>query len=188
MLRISSAQRDPSPSVVALDALQPGAVADWAGYVAGVVWALVQRGVAVPGLALHVDGDVPLGAGLSSSAALACSVVAAVDDLLSLGLSRADWVEVARRAENDFVGAPTGGMDQLASVHSSAGCVLLCDMQTLITTDVPFDLAGAGLTLLVIDSKAPHAHADGEYRARREACEQAACAAGSVNPARRAGP
>ena len=125
-----------------------------------------------------MDGDVPLGSGLSSSAALSCSVVTAVDDLLGLGLSSADQVAVARKAENDFVGAPTGGMDQLASIRGEAGHVLLCDMRSLDTRAVPMDLAGAGLALLVTDTRAPHRNADGEYRERRESCERAAALLG----------
>ncbi len=173
VLQITSAQREDSVDVP-LAGLAPGGVEGWAGYVAGVVWELQRRCGRLPGLRIHVDGDVPLGAGLSSSAALACSVAAGVDDLLTLGISPLDQVAVTRVAENDFVGAPTGGMDQLASVLSVAGHALLCDMRTLETEAVPFDLDAAGLTLLIADTQAPHRHADGEYRARREACEQAA--------------
>jgi galactokinase len=121
---------------------------------------------------------VPLGAGLSSSAALSCSVATAVNDLLDLGLSAADEVAIARTAENDFVGAPTGGMDQLASIRGAAGHVLLCDMRSLDTRAVPMDLAAAGLALLVTDTQAPHRNADGEYRERRESCERAAALLG----------
>jgi galactokinase len=109
---------------------------------------------------------------------LSCSVVTAVDDLLGLDLSSAQEVAAARSAENDFVGAPTGGMDQLASICSEAGHVLLCDMRSLETRAVPMDLAAAGLTLLVTDTQAPHQHADGEYRERRDSCERAAALLG----------
>ena len=172
-LHIRSAQASESASVELAD-LRPETVEGWAAYVAGVIWALAERGVSAPGLDIAVDGDVPLGSGLSSSAALSCSAASAVNDLLGLELNSADLVELARICENDFVGAPTGGMDQLASIRSEAGHVLLCDMRSLDTRAVPMDLAAAGLTLLVTDTKAPHQHADGEYRARREACEQAA--------------
>ena len=182
-LHMRSAQAD-EPSSVALDDLRPDTVEGWAAYVAGVIWTLIERGVRVPGLEqvpgldLAVDGDVPLGSGLSSSAALSCSAASAVNDLLGLGLSSAELVQLARTCENDFVGAPTGGMDQLASIRSEAGHVLLCDMRSLDTRAVPMDLAAAGLTLLVTDTKAPHQHADGEYRARRDACERAAALLG----------
>ena len=172
-LHMRSAQAGGSSSVALAD-LRPDTVEGWAAYVAGVIWALAERGLAGPGLDVAVDGDVPLGSGLSSSAALSCSAASAVNDLLALELSSAELVALARTCENDFVGAPTGGMDQLASIRSAAGHVLLCDMRTLDTRAVPMDLAAAGLRLLVTDTQAPHQHADGEYRARREACERAA--------------
>jgi galactokinase len=172
-LHIRSAQED-DVTAVALVELSPDLVGGWAAYVAGVIWALQRRGVNVPGLDVAVDGDVPLGAGLSSSAALSCSVTTALDDLLDLGLTSADQVSIARTAENDFVGAPTGGMDQLASIRGATGHVLLCDMRSLDTRAVPMDLAGPGLALLVTNTQAPHRNADGEYRERRESCERAA--------------
>jgi galactokinase len=172
-LHIRSAQED-DVTAVALGELSPDLVGGWAAYVAGVIWALQRRGVNVPGLDVAVDGDVPLGAGLSSSAALSCSVTTALDDLLDLGLTSADQVSIARTAENDFVGAPTGGMDQLASIRGATGHVLLCDMRSLDTRAVPMDLAGPGLALLVTNTQAPHRNADGEYRERRESCERAA--------------
>ncbi|MGH8859687.1 MAG: galactokinase, partial [Jatrophihabitantaceae bacterium] len=116
--------------------------------------------------------------GLSSSAALVCSVTTALDDLFALGLSDADLLAVSRRAENDYVGAPTGGMDQLASLRCTAGNVLFCDMRSLGTEQVPFDIAAEGLTVLVIDSRAEHSHAGGEYRQRRAGCERAAAVLG----------
>ena len=163
---------------VEVDALEPDSVEGWAAYPAGVLWALRERGAALPGLTVMVDSDVPLGAGLSSSAALTCSVAAAANDLLELGLSPRELVAVARRAENDYVGAPTGGMDQLVSMLGEAGSVLFCDMRTLAVRPVPFDLDAAGLALLVVDTNAPHRHADGEYAARRQACERAAAVLG----------
>lgn len=175
-LRITSAQRAEAVDTLISD-LAPGAVDGWAAYAAGSVWALRKWDewpAGDVGLALHVDSDVPPGAGLSSSAALTCSVAAAVDDMLGLGLTRDDLVTVARSAENDMVGAPTGGMDQMASMLCARDTVLLCDMRSLATERVPFDLRAAGLALLVTDTKTPHHHADGEYRARRESCEQAA--------------
>ncbi|HTZ42936.1 MAG TPA: galactokinase [Jatrophihabitans sp.] len=157
--------------------LAPGALTGddaWAGYAAGVVWALRERGHRPGGLSIALDSDVPTGAGLSSSAALECSVAGAVDELFGLGLDRAELVSVARQAENDFVGAPTGGLDQLASVHGEAGRVLLCDMRSLQVEPVPFDPAAAGLTLLVVDTRAPHQLTDGLYGERRADCEAAA--------------
>jgi galactokinase len=173
---IVSAQRD-APVALAYRSLSPQTLPGdqaWAGYAAGIVWALQQRGFTVPGVAITVDGDVPAGAGLSSSAALECAVASAINELAGLGLERAEVVAVARQAENEFVGAPTGGMDQLASVFGQAGHVLLCDMRSLTVEAVPFDLAAAELVLLVIDSRAEHQLVDGLYGERRAACEKAA--------------
>ena len=169
---VTSAQRDDSVTVplAGLD----GAPDGWARYPLGVVWSLRQRGREVPGLRIHLDSTVPGGAGLSSSAALVCSVGCAVSDLLALNLSSAELLAVTRAAENDFVGAPTGGLDQLAALQCTAGHALLCDMRSLAVRQVPFDLAAAGLTMLVIDTRSRHRHATGEYGARRAACEQAA--------------
>lgn len=176
VVEVVSAQVD-GPVELPFDALRPGSLAEpdaWAGYAAGVVWALRERGHHLPGMSIGIDSDVPSGAGLSSSAALECSVAGAVNDLFELGLSRSELVSVARQAENDFVGAPTGGMDQLASVFCRAGNVLLCDMRSLDVDNVPFDLEASGLTLLVTDTKAPHQLTDGLYGERRASCEQAA--------------
>lgn len=147
---------------------------DWASYVLGALWLLHDDGVDVPPLRIAVDSDVPTGAGLSSSAALVCSVVTALDEHLGLGLGPSGLLDLSRRVENDAVGAPTGGMDQLVSLRGEAGHALFCDMRDLTTQSVPFDPAGAGLALLVVDTRAPHRHADGEYAARRSGCEEAA--------------
>jgi galactokinase len=150
----------------------------WARYVLGPVWALRERGHDVPALTVRVDSDVPAGSGLSSSAAVVCSVTTAVDDLLGLGLSPDDLLAVARAAENDVVGAPTGGLDQMASLRCRTGEALLCDFATTTTETVPADLAARGLTVLVVDTLVRHSHAGGEYAARRRACEAAATALG----------
>jgi galactokinase len=159
---------------VALAELSPGHPDGWAGYIGGVVWSLLRRGIELPGLAIEIDSNVPMGAGLASSAALTCSVASSINDLLGLGLGRRDRLEVAVSAENDFVGAPTGGMDQLAALYGSAGNVLFCDMRDLDVTPVPFDFKTARLTLLAIDTGITHSHAGGEYGARRAGCAQAA--------------
>jgi galactokinase len=162
-----------APTSAPLDALGD-APAGWARYAFGVVWAMQQRGVDVPGLRITVDSDVPGGAGLSSSAALICAVATAVNELLGLQLGVDELLAITRSAENDFVGAPTGGLDQLAALRCRAGCALLCDMRSLDVRQVRFDLDGAGLALLVIDTHAHHKHATGEYGARRAGCEEAA--------------
>ena len=152
--------------------LRPGHPAGWAGYPAGVVHELRDR---VPsGLDILVDGDVPSGAGLSSSAALSCAVALALRDLLDLDLTAADLVDVARRAENDFVGAPTGILDQSAALLCTAEHALFLDTRDRSSEQVPFALAAAGFALLVIDSGTTHDHAEGGYGDRRRECETAA--------------
>ncbi len=173
VLRVRSVQQDDTVEVP-LAQIAPDAVDGWSAYVAGVAWALREAGHDVPGLDVVVDGDVPAGAGLSSSAALECAVAVAWNDLGGLALSRDDLAAAARRAENDVVGAPTGGMDQMASLHGRAGHLVFLDMRSLSAEQVPFDPAGAGLALLVVDSHAPHSHADGEYAERHRSCERAA--------------
>jgi galactokinase len=125
-----------------------------------------------------VDGDVPSGAGLSSSAALECAVALAVRDLLGLDLTVADLVDVARRAENDFVGAPTGILDQSAALLCTAGHALFLDTRDRSSEQVPLDLEAAGLAVLVIDTGTTHDHAEGGYGDRRRECEQAAARLG----------
>ena len=178
LLRMTSAQSDAGVVEVSIDGLSPGCVDGWAAYVAGVVWALQQKGITVGGADVHVDGNVPAGSGLSSSAALECSVAAALADAYELGLSRRELVQVTKLSENVFVGVPNGIMDQSASLLATQGHALFLDARTLATEQVPFDLAAHGLALLVIDSKTPHALVDGEYAERRRSCEAAALALG----------
>ncbi|MEU0959263.1 galactokinase [Micromonospora aurantiaca] len=162
----------------AAEADEPGRVDGWAAYVAGVVWALRAHGHDVPGARLAVASDVPVGSGLSSSAAIESAVLAALVDLGGLDLPAGRWPRLAQRAENDYVGAPTGIMDQSAVIRGRAGHALFLDCRTEEVEQIPFDLDGAGLAVLVIDSRAPHRHADGEYAARRKSCEQAAATLG----------
>jgi galactokinase len=154
--------------------LAPGAVTGWAAYPAGVVWALAELAGERPGVHIHVDGDVPLGAGLSSSAALICSVASALNELWQLGLSPAELVAITRRAENDFVGAPTGGLDQLASLMCTRGHALLLDLRAGTADQVPMELAAADLAILVTDTREQHSHAHGGYAERRAACLESA--------------
>jgi galactokinase len=173
VLRVRSAQQGDTVTVALAD-IAADTVDGWSAYVAGVAWAMRAAGHELPGLDVVVDGDVPAGAGLSSSAALECAVAVAWNDLAGLKLSREDLVAVTRSAENDVVGAPTGGMDQMASVFGRAGHLVFLDMRSLAVEPVPFDPPGAGLALVVVDTHAPHSHVDGEYAERRWSCETAA--------------
>jgi len=174
-LRMWSQQSDdPEAPVETRVSTEPGDVSGWASYVAGVIWALRIAGHELPGLDLWVDSDVPLGAGLSSSAALECAVAVAIDDVLGLGLGTDRIAELARTAENDYAGAPTGVMDQMAAMHGRAGQALLLDTRTMVVQHQPCDLAAAGLVLLVVDTHAAHSLADGGgYAAVRRQCERA---------------
>jgi galactokinase len=160
--------------------LEPGKVTGWAGYLAAIVWALQDAGVDVPGARLAVASDVPLGSGLSSSAALECAVLGALVDLAGAQaqLPVHQWPALAQRAENVYVGVPCGIMDQAASTLCRDGHALFLDCRSLDTEHVPFTIADEGLAILVIDTRAPHRHADGEYAARRQTCEAAAARLG----------
>ncbi|WP_213013988.1 galactokinase, partial [Paractinoplanes toevensis] len=135
---------------------------------------LRDAGFDVPGARIAIDSDVPLGSGLSSSAALESSVLTALIDLGRLDLPLAKRPALAQRAENVYVGAPTGILDQSASIRCQEGRALFLDCRTYEIDQIPFDLAAEGLAILVINSNAPHQHVDGEYGARRKSCEEAA--------------
>ncbi|HEU4947400.1 MAG TPA: galactokinase [Kribbella sp.] len=177
VLAVASTQHD---GVVefSLDSLAPGSVDDWAAYPAGAAWALREAGHPIGGANLLVDSDLPTGAGLSSSAALLCATAVALLGLRDLEVAPDEVARLAQRAENQYVGAPVGLMDQMASMCCTAGHALFFDIRAMSTDQIPFDPAADGLQLLVIDVKAPHRHVDGEYAARRKSCEQAAAELG----------
>ncbi|MFG2908903.1 galactokinase [Kitasatospora sp. NPDC048286] len=177
LLRLWSAQGGELVTLP-VDDLAPGSVSGWAGYPAGVVWALREAGHPVGGADLRLDSDVPSGAGLSSSAALECVVAAAYNDLYGLGIPAAELAVLAQRAENAFVGVPCGIMDQMASTCCRPGAALFLDSRDLTMRQVPFDLAGAGLALLVLDTRVKHDLGDGAYAALRAGCERAAALLG----------
>ncbi len=155
----------------------PGAVGEvtgWGAYVAGVAWALAEAGVDVPGADLEIDSEVPLGAGLSSSHSLECSVALALTGLAGVALDPTELAKIVQRAENEYAGSPTGLLDQMAIFHSRAQHLSFFDAQALTVEPVACDPAAAGLELLVIDSNAPHQLVDGAYASRRDACEAAA--------------
>ena len=158
---------------VSLSALAPGQ-GGWAAYLAGVLWVLREAGHQVGAVTLALTSDVPLGAGLSSSAAIECAVMAAVCELFSLNIAPMERAQLAQRAENVYVGAPTGLLDQAASTLCRTGHGLFLDCRTLETTDVPLPLHDQGFEILVLDTHSPHSHIDGEYGERRATCEQAA--------------
>jgi galactokinase len=148
----------------------------WAGYVAGVAWALGQEGVPVGGFDLVLDGAVRAGAGLGSSAALECATALALADLFGAGLSRQDLARAARRAEVEVVGVPCGVMDQMAAMCCRDGSAMFLDCRSLEMEHLP--LALDDLTLLVVDVGTPHRLVEGSYARRRAECEAAARALG----------
>lgn len=153
---------------------EPGEVTGWAAYVAGVVWALRAAAVSAPGGVMTITSDVEIGSGLSSSAALECAVLGALLTAAGVELDRVEQARIAQCAENEYVGAPTGLLDQLASLFGASGTAMLIDFREVTVQPVRFDAEAAGVALLLIDSRARHAHAGGEYAARRASCEQAA--------------
>lgn len=182
-VRVESRQRPGESVAVALGDLARvrAELPPWARYPLGVIAAFAGRGHRITGVTLVLDGAVPIGAGLSSSAALSCSVAIAVRDLFAPDVTDRALIDLARAAENDYAGAPTGVLDQSAAVLCRPGHALLLDVREFHAgtggyEQIPFDLAAAGLDLLVLDTGRPHALVDGGYARRRAECEAAAAA------------
>jgi galactokinase len=170
-LRLLSTYGDQGMTTADTSSLDSSTAKGWTKYPLGVIWALQERGIAVPGFDLLLDSDVPLGAGLSSSHAIECAVISALNDLTGAGLEAEEMVLATQRAENDFVGAPTGIMDQSASLRGAKGHAVFLDCRDQSVQLVPFETEPAGLVLLVIDTRVSHSHADGGYASRRASCE-----------------
>jgi galactokinase len=168
-VRIASAQRRNKIVTVDISKVKPGLKGEWERYALGVLWALGVKG----GVDLLIDGHVPLGAGLSSSAALECSVATAMNHLFDLGFNLEELARLTQKAENQYVGVPCGIMDQSVSLMATQGSALLLDCRDLSTKNIPFDVASSGLELLIIDTQAHHALTDGGYAERRASCESA---------------
>ena len=170
IVRIASVQRRNKIVTVDIKDVKPGLKGEWERYALGVLWSM---GV-TSGVDLMIDGHVPLGAGLSSSAALECSVETAVNHLFDMGFSLEELARLTQRAENQYVGVPCGIMDQSVSLMATNGFALLLDCRDLSTRNIPFDVASHGLELLIIDTQAHHALTDGGYAERRASCESVA--------------
>lgn len=172
---------------IAFSEVSPGALSGWLSYVAGVPWAMDaenQGDFTGFGADIAIDSSVPLGAGLSSSAALECAVALGVDDLLSAqdptrerlassDAGRAALATATIRAENEIAGASTGGMDQSISLRASEGAVLAIDCRDFSTRPLTIDMESAGLAILIMDTRAHHNLSDGQYAARRASTEVA---------------
>ena len=166
-VRIASMQRRNKVVEHNLDAIKPGLKGEWERYPLGVIWAMGLTS----GIDIMIDGHVPLGAGLSSSAALECSVATALNHLFSFGYSLEELARLTQKAENDYVGVPCGIMDQSVSLMAHSGSALLLDCRDLSTRNIAFDVASSGLELLIIDTQAHHSLTDGGYAERRASCE-----------------
>jgi galactokinase len=156
----------------------PGDVRGWAAYVAGVVWSLRRAGHRVIGGEMSIQSAVPIGAGLASSAALECAVLGAMLKATGARVDRIEQARITQSAENEYVGAPTGLLDQLASLFGEARKAVLIDFRDVTVRHVVFDPDASDVALLLIDSHARHRHADGGYAARRASCERAAAELG----------
>ena len=189
VVRVRSAQESGTDFEGALADTGAGTPAGWAAYVVGVPWAMQQKGLGTAssteggtgglagGFDALVDGHVPFGSGLSSSAALECAIAVALADLIGAPLDdsgRAALAGACMLAENVVAQAATGGMDQSASLRCHEGGAILLDTRDDTVEQIALDLAGAGLALLVTDTRAEHSHSGGEYGKRRADVERAA--------------
>lgn len=183
MLRIASGFADELAEIALAD-LTPERLNGWAAYPLGVAWALGQFGAdlaAVPGADIYVESTVPVGAGLSSSAAILCGVALALNEVWQLGLDRLTLARVGQLAENKAVGAPTGIMDEAASLFGRRDSAVFLDCRSLDYEIVELGFAQAGLELLVMDTGVSHSHATGGYAARRASCERGAATLGAAS-------
>ncbi|MFJ6073881.1 galactokinase [Streptomyces sp. NPDC093065] len=178
ILRLHSADIAAGPAELRVADLAPGSDKSWTAYPSGVVWALREAGHELTGADVHLASTVPSGAGLSSSAALEVVVALALNDLYSLGLRGRQLARLCQRAENVYVGAPVGIMDQTASACCEEGHALFLDTRDLSQRQIPFDLAAEGMRLLVVDTRVKHSHSEGEYGKRRAGCEKGAALLG----------
>ncbi|HEY0258992.1 MAG TPA: galactokinase [Lacisediminihabitans sp.] len=173
LARVASSFAD---EVVEIDLteLSPDRLHGWAAYPLGVAWALGEHGAdlsAVPGFDAYIESDVPVGSGLSSSAAIESAVAIALNDVWRLRLDRPELASVGQLAENKAVGAPTGIMDQSASLLGQKDSAVFLDCRSLESQIVDLGLTAAGLVVLVMDTGVSHAHATGGYAERRASCE-----------------
>ena len=176
LVRVASAFADELVEIQ-LAELSPDRLGGWSAYPLGVAWALGQHGAdlsALPGVDLYIESTVPVGAGLSSSAAIESAVAVALDETWALGYDRRTLARVGQLAENKAVGAPTGIMDQSASLLGLEDHAVFLDCRSLESAVVELGFRAAGLEVLIIDTRVSHSHATGGYAARRASCEEGA--------------
>lgn len=163
---------------IELEKISGDTVSGWSAYPLGVAWALMQSGATAQGFNLFVDSNVPVGAGLSSSAAIECSVSLALNELWDSGQEKSQLAKIGQKAENEIVGAPTGIMDQTASLFGVLDHAVFLDCRSLISEAIPLGLKQNGLEIVVMDTKVSHRLVDGGYATRRAACEKGATVLG----------
>ena len=168
----SDAFADWPPTAFSVDVSE--ARQDWMDYARGMVWALRDHGIE-QGFDARITSTIPVGAGLSSSAALLIALGRALREAFGLQLDDLELARLARRAETDFVGAPVGIMDQMACSLADEANALFIDTRTLVYQHIPLP---ANAEILVIDSGVRHSHASGDYRIRRDECQRAAAKLG----------
>ena len=164
-----------APQSIDIDEIDTTPPRGWLAYLAGAAWVAERSpaGTTGHGWDLALVSDVPIGAGLSSSAAITCATLLAMNDLGDWAEDRQELARLAQRVEHDVVGIPCGIMDQTASLRCTLGHVLFMDTRSLECTQVPWPTAETGFTLLVTNTNAPHVLADGQYAERRRLCEEA---------------
>ena len=176
VIRIASSFADEVAEIAIAD-LAPDALGGWSAYPFGVAWAIGEFGgdlAAVPGVDIYIDSVVPVGAGLSSSAAIESAVALALNDVWQLGFDRPTLAKIGQLAENKAVGAPTGIMDQSASLLGKRDSAVFLDCRSLEAQVIDLGFAAAGLELLIIDTGVSHSHSTGGYASRRASCEEGA--------------
>ena len=177
VLRVVSGQGGTAVAEIPLAGLAPGTRTGWPDYPAGVAWAMYGAGALPPhfgGADLAFSSTVPVGSGLSSSAALECSTGLALAALAGKPISPSELARLAQLAENEFAHVPCGPLDQLSSAFGAADAVLHIDTRSFDIAVHPFALAESGLSMLVINTKVQHEHAENGYADRRATCERAA--------------
>ncbi|MEO6309363.1 MAG: galactokinase [Leifsonia sp.] len=183
LIRVASSFADDAIEI-SLDELIPENLQGWSAYPLGVAWALGHFGAqrdTMTGVEIYIDSDVPIGAGLSSSAAIESAVAVALNEVWGLGLDRRTLAKVGQLAENRAVGAPTGIMDQSASLLGETDAAVFLDCRSLDSEIIPLGFDEAGLELLIIDTRVSHSHATGGYASRRASCEKGAAALGAAS-------
>ncbi len=150
--------------------IKPDGKKEWYAYLTGVVYHLQQKGCEVKGVDVLIDGNVPVGAGMSSSAALCCAFGFALNELFGFGLSRMELAYIGQKTEHVFLGAMVGIMDQFASLYGKAGHVIKLDCRSMAYEYIPFNFPDH--KIVMVNSMVKHMLGDSEYNVRRQQCEQ----------------